>query len=141
MDQFGRQIWESITSSASASTVTGSSRPSAWAALRLITSSNLAGCTTGRSASFSPLRIGRRSRGHREIDVRDLNLRAPVTLAEELEVLHAILFSLDECSTSANFGLSSHPLACSTTQYANSGRKPADLPASFTNLRHRRMIV
>jgi hypothetical protein len=35
----------------------GSSRPSALAALRLITSSNLAGCTTGRSAGFSRLRM------------------------------------------------------------------------------------
>src|SRR5262249_35756616 len=31
--------------------------PSAWAVLRLITSSNLVGCSTGRSAGFAPLRI------------------------------------------------------------------------------------
>ena len=31
--------------------------PSAFAVLRLITSSNLVGCCTGRSAGFSPLRI------------------------------------------------------------------------------------
>ena len=47
----------SITSSARASSVGGISRPSALAVLRLMTSSNLVGCTTGRSAGFSPLRI------------------------------------------------------------------------------------
>ena len=33
------------------------SRPSALAVLRLMTSSNLVGCTTGRSAGFAPLRM------------------------------------------------------------------------------------
>src|SRR5262249_61333734 len=47
----------SITSSAIASTAPGSSRPSAFAALRLMTNSSLFGCTTGRSAGFSPLRM------------------------------------------------------------------------------------
>jgi hypothetical protein len=47
----------SITSSARASSVGGTSRPRAWALLRLIISSNLVGCTTGRSAGFSPLRM------------------------------------------------------------------------------------
>src|SRR6266480_3927172 len=46
----------SITSSARASSVGGTSRPSAFAAFRLMTSSNLVDCTTGRSAGFSPLR-------------------------------------------------------------------------------------
>src|SRR5262245_2526778 len=46
----------SITSSARASTLAGRSRPSALAALRLITSSYLVGACTGRSAGFSPLR-------------------------------------------------------------------------------------
>src|SRR5262249_42276363 len=46
----------SITSSARASSVGGTSRLSAFAVLRLITSSNLVACTTGRSAAFSPLR-------------------------------------------------------------------------------------
>src|SRR5262249_12546985 len=46
----------SITSSASASSLSGICRPSAWAVLRLTTSSNLVGCITGRSAGFSPLR-------------------------------------------------------------------------------------
>src|SRR5262245_16361485 len=47
----------SITSSARASTVAGTSRPSALAVLRLITSSYLVGACTGRLAGFSPLRI------------------------------------------------------------------------------------
>ena len=47
----------SITSSARASTVGGTSRPSAFAVFRLITSSYLVGACTGRSAGFSPLRM------------------------------------------------------------------------------------
>src|SRR5262249_38401721 len=47
----------SITSSARASSVGGTSRPSAWAAFRLMTNSYLTGACTGRSAAFSPLRI------------------------------------------------------------------------------------
>ena len=47
----------SITSSARASSVGGTSRPSALAVLRLITSSNLVGCMTGRSAGLAPLRM------------------------------------------------------------------------------------
>src|SRR5262249_27149469 len=47
----------SITSSARAISVGGTSRPSALAVLRLITSSNLVGCTIGMSAGFSPLRM------------------------------------------------------------------------------------
>src|SRR5262245_11021800 len=47
----------SITSSARASRVGGTSRPSALAVLRLITSSNFVGCSTGRSAGLAPLRI------------------------------------------------------------------------------------
>jgi hypothetical protein len=46
----------SITSSARASNVGGISKPIALAALRLITSSNFVGWTTGRVAGFSPLR-------------------------------------------------------------------------------------
>src|SRR6266568_3238608 len=46
----------SITSSARAMSVAGTSRPIALAALRLITSSYLVGACTGRSAGFSPLR-------------------------------------------------------------------------------------
>ena len=49
-------IIHSITSSAMASTPGGIVRPSALAVLRLTTSSNLVGCTTGKSAGFSPLR-------------------------------------------------------------------------------------
>ena len=47
----------SITSSAPASSVGGTVRPSALAALRLMTSSNLVGCWTGKSAGWAPLRI------------------------------------------------------------------------------------
>src|SRR5256886_8935143 len=47
----------SITSSARARSVGGTSRPSALAVLRLITSSNLVGCTIGRSEAFSPFRM------------------------------------------------------------------------------------
>ena len=32
-------------------------RPSVWAVLRLMTSSNVVGYSTGRSAGFAPLRI------------------------------------------------------------------------------------
>src|SRR5262245_16064291 len=47
----------SITSSARACRVSGTVRPSAFAVLRLITSANLVGICTGRSAGLSPLRI------------------------------------------------------------------------------------
>jgi hypothetical protein len=47
----------SITSSARASSVSGIWRPSALAVLRLMTISNLVGCTTGNSAGLTPLRI------------------------------------------------------------------------------------
>src|SRR5262249_17001751 len=47
----------SITSSARASTVGGTSRPSVLAVFRLITSSNFVGACTGRSAGFSPFRM------------------------------------------------------------------------------------
>src|SRR6476619_3357648 len=46
----------SITSSARASSVAGTSRPSAFAVLRLMISSTFVACWTGRSAGFSPLR-------------------------------------------------------------------------------------
>src|SRR5262249_10967025 len=47
--------YHSITSSARASSVSGTTRPSALAVLRLTTSSNLVGCSMGRSAGFAPL--------------------------------------------------------------------------------------
>src|SRR5262249_43513422 len=47
----------SITSSAMASMPGGIVRPSILAVLRLITSSNLVGCRTGKSAGLAPLRI------------------------------------------------------------------------------------
>ena len=52
-------LWSlySITSSARASSVAGTSRPRALAVARLMMNSNLLDCTTGRSAGFSPLRM------------------------------------------------------------------------------------
>jgi hypothetical protein len=47
----------SITSSAVASRVGGMESPSALAVLRLMTNSNLVGCSTGRSAGFAPVKI------------------------------------------------------------------------------------
>ena len=47
----------SITSSARASSIGGMARPSFLAVLRLIASSNLVGCNTGRSAGLSPFRM------------------------------------------------------------------------------------
>jgi hypothetical protein len=47
----------SMTSSAPASNVCGTVRPSSLAVLRLMTSSNVVGCWTGRSAGLAPLRI------------------------------------------------------------------------------------
>jgi hypothetical protein len=46
-----------ITSSARASSDCGIEMPNTFAVLRLITSSNLVGCSTGISAGFAPLRI------------------------------------------------------------------------------------
>ena len=46
-----------ITSSARSSISFGTVMPSAFAALRLITSSNLVGCSTGRSPGLAPRRI------------------------------------------------------------------------------------
>ena len=51
------QFAYSITSSARARRVCGTVRPSALAVFRLMTSSNLVGCWTGRSAGLAPLRI------------------------------------------------------------------------------------
>src|SRR6516164_6797800 len=52
-----RAALHSITSSARASSVGGTSTPSARAVGRLMTNSNLLDCTTGRSAGLAPLRI------------------------------------------------------------------------------------
>jgi hypothetical protein len=52
-----RRRTHSITSSARASNMGGISRPRTLAALRLITNSNLVGCTIGISAGFAPLRM------------------------------------------------------------------------------------
>src|SRR5262245_10939839 len=50
-------LHHSITSSARASSIGGTSRPSAPAVLRFSTSSNLVACSTGRSAGLVPCRI------------------------------------------------------------------------------------
>src|SRR6516165_8568488 len=47
----------SITSSARASSVGGTDRPSSFAVCRLMTSSNLVDCITGRSAGFAPFKM------------------------------------------------------------------------------------
>jgi hypothetical protein len=47
----------SITSSASASSLSGTVRPSIRAVEALMTNSNFEDCTTGRSAGFAPLRM------------------------------------------------------------------------------------
>jgi hypothetical protein len=47
----------SITSSARANSVGGTSRPSALAVLRLMASSYLVGACTGKSAAFSPFKM------------------------------------------------------------------------------------
>jgi hypothetical protein len=49
--------FHSITSSARASSVAGTSRPSAFAVCRLRTNSNLVNCRTGSSAGLAPLRM------------------------------------------------------------------------------------
>src|SRR5215207_3166445 len=49
----------SITSSASASSRSGTFKPSVLAVFRLIINSSLVACMTGRSAGFSPLRMRR----------------------------------------------------------------------------------
>src|SRR5262245_17799049 len=49
--------FHSITSSARASSIGGTVRPSALAVFRLITNSYLVGACTGRLAGFSPLRM------------------------------------------------------------------------------------
>ena len=55
--QRSKQHLYSITSSARTSKGGGTVRPSAFAVLRLMTRSNLVGCSTGRSPALAPLRI------------------------------------------------------------------------------------
>src|SRR6516162_6780780 len=50
-------LHHSITSSARASSVGGTSMPSAFAVLMLMMSSNLVGCITGKSAGFAPFKM------------------------------------------------------------------------------------
>src|SRR5262249_27790714 len=55
MPQGGHPPHHSITSSATASSLSGTVRPSIVAVWALITSSNLLDCTTGKSAGLAPL--------------------------------------------------------------------------------------
>src|SRR5262245_64314758 len=57
MPQGGHPPHHSITSSASNCNALGTSMPSNLAVCRLMTSSNLVDCTTGKSPGFAPLRI------------------------------------------------------------------------------------
>src|SRR5258706_15997486 len=52
-----KEHFYSITSSGWASSVGGTVRPSAFAVLRFMTSSNLVGCSIGRSAGLAHFRI------------------------------------------------------------------------------------
>src|SRR6516164_1487972 len=63
MPQGGHPPHHSITSSAATSNVCGIARPSAFAVLRLTTSSNFTVCWTGKSSGFSPLSIDPAWRG------------------------------------------------------------------------------
>src|SRR5262245_18850263 len=56
-DELATLYTHSITSSARASSVGGTSRPSALAVVRLMTRSNLVDCSIGRSAGLVPRRI------------------------------------------------------------------------------------
>lgn len=55
--KFGSRRSHSITSSARPSNVGGTVRPRAFAVLRLITSSNFSGASTGSSLGFAPLKM------------------------------------------------------------------------------------
>ena len=75
----------SITSSASASSLSGTARPSAFAVLRLITSSNFVGGWIGKSPGFSPFSTlatyepGSRYIAYRNLDhMRSARRRAPL---------------------------------------------------------------
>src|SRR5262249_43711790 len=57
MQECVTEKFHSITSSARASSVGGTSSPNAFAVLRLITSSNFVDCTTGKSAGLVPFTI------------------------------------------------------------------------------------
>src|SRR5215471_5363868 len=57
LERADRAALHSITSSARASSVGGTSMPSAFAVVRLIARSNLVGCSTGMSAGFAPRKI------------------------------------------------------------------------------------
>src|SRR5713101_5994553 len=56
-NQVQLRMLHSITSSASESRLSEMATPCAFAVFKLMTSSNLVGCSTGRSAGLAPLRI------------------------------------------------------------------------------------
>jgi hypothetical protein len=57
LNKFGSRRSHSITSSARSKKASGIVMPSAFAAVRLTTSSKVVGCSTGRSAGFAPFKI------------------------------------------------------------------------------------
>ena len=67
----------SINSSARASTVTGIVSPSAFAVVRLMTSSSLFGCSTGMSAGFAPRKILSTNSAARRVDPGNSFRRRP----------------------------------------------------------------
>src|SRR5207245_10920445 len=82
MPQGGHPPHHSITSSARASTLAGTLRPSALAVVRLMTRSNLVGCATGISAGFAPRKIlSTRSpvRRHRSRKFGPYDIRPPAS--------------------------------------------------------------
>src|SRR5260221_9102530 len=73
-----KQARHSITSSASCCKWRGTSRPSALAVLRLITSSNLVGCCIGRSAGLAPRKMrSTYNAARRNSRKRDVGLLVP----------------------------------------------------------------
>src|SRR5450759_4593171 len=64
-----KQHLYSITSSARTSSAGGTSRPIAFAVLRLMANSNFVGCWTGRSIGLAPLRI--RSRVAKKLKLQE----------------------------------------------------------------------
>src|SRR5215468_1052749 len=86
----------SITSSARASSDGGTVRPSALAVLRLITSSNLVGCSTGRSDGLAPSRFSTGYQSSRcqlsAVTIGHLSLiRAPVLAPPETSSLRGAM--------------------------------------------------
>src|SRR6516164_11134350 len=80
MPQGGHPPHHSITSSAATSNVCGIARPSAFAVLRLTTSSNFTVCWTGKSPGFSPEKRCRETdcmAGHVRLELRNVVAKYP----------------------------------------------------------------